>query len=50
VGITPVLIARGPHDHAHASAPTDHGAPVIDDLYGLLDLLGVPRPAAASVS
>jgi putative hydrolase of the HAD superfamily len=50
VGIRPVLIARGPHDHDHGPAIPDHGAAVIEDLYGLLDLLGVARPAAASVS
>jgi hypothetical protein len=50
VGITPVLIARGPHDHDSGPAPAGHGAPVIGDLYGLLELLDVERPAGASVS
>jgi putative hydrolase of the HAD superfamily len=50
VGITPVLIARGPRDHANGPAPAGHGAPVIGDLYGLLELLDVERPAGASVS
>ncbi|MFN8623193.1 MAG: HAD-IA family hydrolase [Chloroflexota bacterium] len=50
VGITPVLIARGTHDHEHATASAaEHGAPVIRDLWGLLDLIDVPRPAGAPV-
>jgi len=48
VGIAPVLIVRGTQDHAHA-ANQDHGAPVIGDLFGLLDLLGVPRPDSTVV-
>jgi putative hydrolase of the HAD superfamily len=44
VGIAPVLIARGSHEHDRKGPPPDHGAPVIADLYGLLDLLGVPHP------
>lgn len=48
MGIAPVLIARGPHDHGHATAD-DVAAPVIDDLFGLLHLLGVGRPDSAIV-
>jgi putative hydrolase of the HAD superfamily len=47
VGIAPVLIARGGHEHAHETRVPGHDAPVITDLYGLLDLLGVARPAGA---
>lgn len=45
-GIEPVLIARGTHPHAEAVGGRVADAPVIGDLYGLLDLLGIPRPAA----
>ncbi len=48
VGIAPVLIVRRPQEHSHAPGG-EHGAPVIGDLNGLLDLLGVPRPASAIV-
>jgi putative hydrolase of the HAD superfamily len=47
-GIEPVLIVR---EHRRASIPDPEasadGAPVIQDLRGLLDLLGVERPVAA---
>lgn len=47
-GIAPVLIVR---EHRRASVPDPEargeGAPVIHDLDGLLDLLGVERPVAA---
>jgi len=49
VGIAPVLIARGGHEHTRGTEAADHGAPVIPDLYGLLDLLGVARPDGAVV-
>lgn len=48
-GIRPVLIARGGHAYANRST-TDEGAPVVPDLYGLLDLLGIARPDVAAVS
>jgi putative hydrolase of the HAD superfamily len=48
-GIEPVLIARGTHPHVHGSLPVDAGVPVIHDLYGLLDLLGVARPVPEAV-
>jgi putative hydrolase of the HAD superfamily len=51
VGITPVLIDRRLSDPARAVERTDDPTlPVVADLFGLLDLLGVPRPAAAAVS
>lgn len=49
VGIAPVLIARGTHAHAQDATVPGHGAPVITDLHGLLDLLGVGRPDGAVV-
>jgi putative hydrolase of the HAD superfamily len=49
VGIRPVLIVRGTHAHAHDTAAADLGAPVIEDLFGLLDLLGIDRPAGVAV-
>lgn len=45
LGIHPVLIARGAHRHAGASALPD-GTPVVADLYGLLERIGVARPEA----
>jgi putative hydrolase of the HAD superfamily len=48
VGITPVLIDRRGADAARASL--EHGEPdlpLVRDLFELLDLLGVDRPAAA---
>lgn len=51
VGITPVLIDRRTHSHAgdiERQAP--EGVPLIGDLYGLLDLVGVARPQAAAAS
>ncbi len=49
-GITPVLIDRSTHVHAHENDALPGDVPVIADLFGLLDLLGVARPAAAAVS
>ena len=50
-GITPVLIDRSTHVHAHHNDELPRDVPVITDLFGLLDLLNVPRPeAAAAVS
>lgn len=49
-GITPVLIERGQRPHPTLSSDLAHGAPVIRDLYGLLDLLALPRPRGAAVS
>lgn len=50
VGIAPVRIARGSHAHDQATtAGLDHGAPVVADLFGLLDLLGVARPSGVGV-
>jgi putative hydrolase of the HAD superfamily len=46
VGIHPVRIDRGALDPGHHHAgPADDDAPVIRDLFELLDLLGVGRPA-----
>jgi putative hydrolase of the HAD superfamily len=50
VGITPVLIDRSTHVHAHSNDELPRDVPVIGDLFGLLDLLDVARPAAAAVS
>jgi putative hydrolase of the HAD superfamily len=50
VGISPVLIDRSTHVHAHHNDALPHDVPVITDLFGLLDLLDVLRPAAAGVS
>jgi HAD superfamily hydrolase (TIGR01549 family) len=49
-GIRPVLIDRGTHVHedGHRPPPTVD-VPVIQDLFGLLDLLGVPRPGTVGV-
>jgi putative hydrolase of the HAD superfamily len=48
VGISPVLIDRdGRIEGSAVSEPGGPRAPVVRDLYGLLDLLGVPRPLAA---
>ncbi len=45
-GIAPVLIARGGQTGSHlAQHPDLAETPVIRDLYGLLDILGVDRPA-----
>jgi len=44
MGIHPVLMARGGHRHAGAAALPD-GTPVVGDLFGLLDRIGVQRPA-----
>ena len=44
VGIEPVLIARGAHPHAGIAGAQLDGTPVIADLYGLLDFIGVDRP------
>ena len=49
-GINPVLIDRSTHVHAHHNDALPPGVPVITDLFGLLDLLDVRRPAAAAVS
>lgn len=48
-GITPVLIDRKTHSHAgdKVRRPPD-GVPLIHDLYGLLDLLGIRRPASTA--
>jgi putative hydrolase of the HAD superfamily len=48
-GITPILIDRsvGDASRIEAAAPADDDVPVIADLFGLLDLLGVERPAVA---
>lgn len=48
-GITPVLIDRKTHSHVgdEARRPPD-GVPLIHDLYGLLELLGIPRPTATA--
>jgi putative hydrolase of the HAD superfamily len=51
VGITPVLIDRRLDDPARVVEATDDpDLPVIADLFGLLELLGLPRPVAASIS
>ncbi|CAN5539586.1 hypothetical protein BH24CHL9_BH24CHL9_10200 [soil metagenome] len=47
-GIEPVLILREHRGHASPSRPEQaDGAPLISDLLGLLDLLGLDRPTAA---
>jgi putative hydrolase of the HAD superfamily len=49
-GIRPALIDRRTHVHGDGhppEPPTD--VPLIHDLFGLLDLLGVPRPGAVAV-
>jgi len=52
VGIHPVRIDRRVADVArhHHAGPPDDAAPVITDLFELLDLLGVPRPMVARAS
>jgi putative hydrolase of the HAD superfamily len=51
VGITPVLITRPLEDRPHTPpAPEDPALLVVRDLFELLDLLGVERPAAVSAS
>jgi putative hydrolase of the HAD superfamily len=49
-GIRPVLIDRGTHVHGdgHRERSSDN-LPVIQDLFGLLDLLAVPRPGSVGV-
>jgi FMN phosphatase YigB (HAD superfamily) len=49
-GIPAVLIDRATHAHGddHRTAPPAE-VPVIDDLFGLLDLLGVTRPDRVGV-
>lgn len=50
-GISPVLIDRHTHSHAgdgERRAPAN--VPLIHDLFGLLDLIGVQRPVTAAVS
>jgi putative hydrolase of the HAD superfamily len=47
-GIAAVLIDRATHVHARANDDRSLDVPVISDLFGLLDLLDVPRPAAAA--
>lgn len=48
-GLRPVLIDRAIGDPARPSqrVPPDDAVPVVSDLFALLDLLGVPRPALA---
>jgi putative hydrolase of the HAD superfamily len=50
IGIAAVLIDRATHVHARGNVQRTLDVPVISDLFGLLDLLDVHRPAAASVS
>jgi putative hydrolase of the HAD superfamily len=51
VGIHPVLIDRRIGEPGHSHSEGDRtGVDVIEDLFGLLDLLGVARPAVAGVS
>lgn len=49
-GIIPVLIDRSVSDFARftTAVPPGDDVPVITDLYGLLDLVGVPVPAAGT--
>jgi len=49
-GISPVLIIRSVNDFARviAAKPPEDDVPVISDLYGLLDLLGVAVPAVGA--
>jgi putative hydrolase of the HAD superfamily len=49
-GITPVLIDRSSHVHARGNRTRPRDVPVITDLFGLLDLLDVPRPEVAAAS
>jgi putative hydrolase of the HAD superfamily len=48
-GLTPILIDRASPDPAKAppQVPPDDEVPVVHDLFGVLDLLGLPRPAVA---
>lgn len=46
-GIAAVLVDRWPERHPGRDRDGVDGAPVVPDLLGLLDLLGIPRPAAA---
>jgi putative hydrolase of the HAD superfamily len=51
VKIAPVLIDR--HTHSHVGDVVRHapeGVPLVEDLYGLLDLIGVPRPETAAAA
>jgi FMN phosphatase YigB (HAD superfamily) len=51
VGITPVLIDRRLSDPARVVERVDDpNLALIADLYGLLDLLRVPRPAPVAIS
>jgi putative hydrolase of the HAD superfamily len=49
-GISPVLICRSVSDFARftGAGPPESGVPAITDLYGLLDLIGLTAPVAAS--
>jgi putative hydrolase of the HAD superfamily len=49
-GIPAVLIDRHTHVHQGPERRIPDGVPVIHDLLGLLDLLGIARPAAVGVS
>jgi putative hydrolase of the HAD superfamily len=51
-GIRPVLISRGSHVHGdgHGRDIDLADVPVVSDMYGLLDLLGIDRPAELTVS
>jgi putative hydrolase of the HAD superfamily len=49
-GISPVLIDRHTHSHAgDGERRAPDGVPLIHDLFGLLDLIGVQRPSAVAV-
>jgi putative hydrolase of the HAD superfamily len=48
-GIRPVLIDRHTHAHGHGRQHPPEDVPVIGDLFGLLDLLGVARPDTMGV-
>jgi putative hydrolase of the HAD superfamily len=53
VGIQPVLINRRVTDAAKPAAPEltlDDAVPLVSDLFGVLDLLDVPRPAESAVA
>ncbi len=51
VGIRPVFIDRrvGEAGHSHGALPAGEDVATITDLFGLLDLLGLKRPAATSM-